>query len=71
MWETRQPKSLLSSSRFLRYSIDGDKIRDQDTVTVVGYVARNAVGRDLAWKFLKENWSIFLKRYSLRKYKVE
>ncbi|CAB3992820.1 glutamyl aminopeptidase-like isoform X1 [Paramuricea clavata] len=56
--------------RFLRYSIDGEKIRDQDTVTVVGYVARNAVGRDLAWKFLKENWSIFLKRYGKSSFRM-
>ena len=49
--------------RYLRYSIDKDKIRDQDSVTVVGYVAGNSVGRELAWKFLKENWDIFYKRY--------
>ncbi|XP_028402372.1 glutamyl aminopeptidase-like [Dendronephthya gigantea] len=50
--------------RFLRYSIQKDKVRDQDTVTVVSYVARNVVGRDLAWKFLKENWDIFYDRYA-------
>ena len=56
-----------SPYRFLRYSIDGDKIRDQDTVTVVSYVAGNAVGRELAWKFFKENWDIFYKRYFLQR----
>ena len=56
--------------RFLRYSIDGEKIRDQDTVTVVSYVARNGVGRELAWKFLKENWNIFDKRYAKSSFRM-
>lgn len=48
-----------SLARFLRYSIDESKIRAQDSVTVVSYVAGNSVGRELAWKFLKEKWNVF------------
>lgn len=50
--------------RLLRYSLDSTKIRSQDTVTVVNYVARSPIGREFAWKFVKENWATFYTRYA-------
>ena len=38
-------------------------VRSQDTVSVVGAVAGNRHGRDLAWDFVKTNWDEFDRRY--------
>ena len=48
---------------FLKYSIDETKIRSQDTVTVINYIAQNPVGQTLAWNFLTQNWKVFYDRY--------
>ena len=39
------------------------KVRNQDTPFVVGAVADNRKGRDLAWEFYKNNFSMFWDRY--------
>ena len=39
------------------------KVRSQDTITLVGGVAANPKGRDLAWEFVKSNWGEFDRRY--------
>ena len=46
----------------LERSISND-VRSQDTITVVTGVAANLKGRDLAWKFVKDNWPEFDRRY--------
>ena len=40
-------------------------MRSQDAVFVIAAVASNPgdIGRNLAWKFLKENWAAMHKRY--------
>jgi puromycin-sensitive aminopeptidase len=38
-------------------------VRSQDTISVVGSVAFNLRGRDLAWEFVKSNWPEFDRRY--------
>jgi aminopeptidase N len=38
-------------------------VRIQDTISVVVGVASNPRGRDLAWTFIKDNWSEFDRRY--------
>jgi len=45
------------------YSLDPTKIRVEDTPWVFERVAKNPVGRQIAWNFLKENWDIFAARY--------
>lgn len=40
--------------------MDKDKIKPQDTAQVIIDVARNPIGRPLAWKFIRENWEIIL-----------
>ena len=39
------------------------KVRSQDSITLVGGVAANPKGRDLAWEFVKSNWGEFDRRY--------
>jgi len=46
----------------LERSISND-VRSQDTITMVTGVAANLKGRDLAWKFVKDNWPEFDRRY--------
>ena len=46
----------------LERSLSSD-VRIQDTISVVGGVASNPRGRDLAWTFIKDNWSEFDRRY--------
>ena len=38
-------------------------VRSHNTVSVVMSVAGNRLGRDLAWEFVKDNWSEFDRRY--------
>ena len=40
-----------------------DKVRSQDSITLVASVAANPKGRDLAWQFVKDNWAEFDRRY--------
>ena len=42
--------------RYLEYSLDSSKIRSQDAVSVISYVASNPVGKYLAWTFVQNNW---------------
>lgn len=46
--------------RFLNYSLNKDKIKPQDTVHVITDVARNPIGRFIAWRFVKQNWKTLL-----------
>ena len=55
----QQPELLTET---LERAISSD-VRSQDTITVIGGVAANLHGRDLAWKFLKDNWTEFDRRY--------
>ena len=40
-----------------------DRIKSQDAVNVVTYVASNPIGYDLAWKFFQKEWNFFRKTY--------
>ena len=42
--------------RYLGYSLDSSKIRSQDAISVISYVASNPVGKYLAWTFVQNNW---------------
>ena len=41
----------------------GQRVRSQDTITVVAGVAANPIGREPAWEFVKSNWAEFDRRY--------
>ena len=47
----------------LRRSLTDD-VRVHDTISVLTSVAGNRLGRDLAWEFVKDNWSELDRRYS-------
>ncbi len=40
-----------------------DAVRSQDTVFVIAGVTGSVQGRELAWKFVKENWTTLHGRY--------
>ena len=46
----------------LRRSL-GDEVRSQDAMAVIVQTAGNRHGRDLAWRFLQDNWSELDRRY--------
>ncbi len=39
-------------------------MRSQDTIFMIAGVTTNAVGRELAWNFVKENYTEFERRYA-------
>nr|AMO02529.1 aminopeptidase N5 [Tityus serrulatus] len=47
-------------SQYLNYSLNRDKIRPQDTISVLATVSHNPAGRLLAWRFVRENWATLL-----------
>ena len=53
-------KKLLS--QVLEFSLSKD-VRSQDTLSLVVGVWSNPAGKELAWGFVKKNWSVFLERY--------
>ncbi len=55
-----QQRELLQ--RALELSLSPE-VRSQDTIRLVGAVAANPRGRDLAWDFVKANWGEFDRRY--------
>ena len=56
-----QDRALLQEN--LRRAMDPEEVRIQDTVILVGAVAGNRQGRDLAWEFVKDNWDELDRRY--------
>jgi puromycin-sensitive aminopeptidase len=55
-------KKLLEKA--LTYALTKD-VRPQDFAHIYGSVARNKVGRELAWQFLKKNWKKLIKIYGV------
>lgn len=50
----------------LRHALEfgfSSEVRSQDMMYVIAGVAGNPLGRDVAWKFLQENWQEFKDRY--------
>ncbi|KAK9876801.1 hypothetical protein WA026_015039 [Henosepilachna vigintioctopunctata] len=56
----------LKDSKLLEKVLDfsmSEEVRAQDTVFIIMTVASTRYGRDLAWKFYKDNWKKFVDRY--------
>nr|XP_032809634.1 aminopeptidase Ey-like [Petromyzon marinus] len=49
--------------RLLEYALDSTFIRKQDATSVITSVARNVIGRPLAWSFVKEKWDFIFNQY--------
>ncbi|MFQ6012401.1 MAG: M1 family metallopeptidase [Thermoplasmata archaeon] len=58
-----RPKTATLLRTSLERALQEEEVRIQDTVSVVVGVGTNRFGRDLAWDFVKENWSEFDRRY--------
>jgi len=54
-------KALLSEA--LHFSI-GSCVRSQDSVHLIGSIAKNRAGRDISWQFFKENFQLLKGRYA-------
>ncbi|CAG2166902.1 unnamed protein product [Oppiella nova] len=58
-------------SRYLNSSLDRDSVRPQDTVHVITTVARNPVGRDMVWRFVREEWAPIMKLFGEGSFSLE
>ena len=56
-----EDRALLAET--LERSLDDAHVRSQDTIRVLASVASNHSGRELAWRFLKDNWDELDRRY--------
>uniref|UniRef100_A0A8C1ST14 Aminopeptidase n=1 Tax=Cyprinus carpio TaxID=7962 RepID=A0A8C1ST14_CYPCA len=43
-------------NRYLKYTLDPEKIRKQDATSTIINIASNVVGQPLAWDFVRANW---------------
>ncbi|XP_077372374.1 alanyl (membrane) aminopeptidase-like b [Festucalex cinctus] len=43
-------------SRYLKYTLDPEKIRLMDVASTINYIATNVAGHGLAWNFIQANW---------------
>ncbi|XP_057180621.1 thyrotropin-releasing hormone-degrading ectoenzyme-like isoform X2 [Triplophysa rosa] len=50
-------------NRLLNLSLSSDMVPDQDVIDVIIHVARNPLGRHLAWRYFREKWDILNSRY--------
>uniref|UniRef100_A0A3Q3X670 Aminopeptidase n=1 Tax=Mola mola TaxID=94237 RepID=A0A3Q3X670_MOLML len=50
-------------NRYLEYTLDRTKIRKQDAISTIQYIARNVVGMPLAWNFVRARWDYIFQQY--------
>ena len=62
-WALAQFKDSGLLKKTLAFSLS-KHVRHQDTVGIVASVWSNPYGRDLAWRFVRAKWKIFLARYA-------
>ncbi len=43
--------------KLLDKALNSSEIRKQDFTRIISGIARNKIGRDLAWDFFRENWN--------------
>lgn len=48
--------------RLLKDTLDNSEVRSQDMIQIIGTVASNPEGRQLAWKFFNKNFKTIVKR---------
>uniref|UniRef100_A0A4W5MPT6 Aminopeptidase n=1 Tax=Hucho hucho TaxID=62062 RepID=A0A4W5MPT6_9TELE len=52
-------------NKYLRYTLDSDKIRKQDATSVIVYISGNVEGQTLAWDFVTQNWEYMFTQYGV------
>ncbi|XP_073687905.1 aminopeptidase N-like [Garra rufa] len=50
-------------NRYLKYTLDPNKIRKQDATSTIISIASNVVGQSLAWDFVRANWEYIFNQY--------
>uniref|UniRef100_A0A672Q6S8 Aminopeptidase n=1 Tax=Sinocyclocheilus grahami TaxID=75366 RepID=A0A672Q6S8_SINGR len=50
-------------NRYLKYTLDPEKIRKQDATSTIISIASNVVGQPLAWDFVRANWEYIFNQY--------
>lgn len=50
-------------NRYLDYALNPSKMRKQDAMSTIQYIARNVVGMPLAWNFVRARWSYIFDNY--------
>jgi len=50
-------------ARLLSFSLDPNRVRSQDTVSVIQAVGSNPLGRRLTWDFIQDKWSELYERF--------
>ncbi|XP_046435909.1 glutamyl aminopeptidase-like isoform X1 [Neodiprion fabricii] len=58
-------KSVWILNKFINLAIDEKYVRSQDYFTCINNIAANPVGAPLVWDWIRENWEILVKRYTL------
>ncbi|CAF0924682.1 unnamed protein product [Didymodactylos carnosus] len=60
MGQTLKPELI---KKTLQFVFEGDNVRMQDSISGLAGCTSSKVGRDLVWKFLKENWTKLKERF--------
>jgi aminopeptidase N len=55
-------KHKMTLKRACEFSIS-KHVRVQDTIGIISSVGANPFGRDIWWKFVQNNWKMFVSRY--------
>ncbi|XP_016375175.1 aminopeptidase N-like [Sinocyclocheilus rhinocerous] len=55
-------------NRYLKYTLDPEKIRKQDATSTIISIASNVVGQPLAWDFVRANWEYIFNEYGGKSY---
>uniref|UniRef100_A0A8C1STH1 Aminopeptidase n=1 Tax=Cyprinus carpio TaxID=7962 RepID=A0A8C1STH1_CYPCA len=55
-------------NRYLKYTLDSNKIRKQDATSTIISIASNVVGQPLAWDFVRANWEYIFNEYGGKSY---
>lgn len=56
-------KKIWLLNRYLQYTLDPEKIRKMDAVSVINAIARNVAGQALAWNFVRAHWTYISQEY--------
>ncbi|ESO85815.1 hypothetical protein LOTGIDRAFT_130453 [Lottia gigantea] len=65
LYALSQTKIVWLLTRYLEYANNEDKVRSQDFFTVVNYISRNSIGKDITWNWVRENWQKLVDRFTL------
>uniref|UniRef100_A0A8C5EIE7 Aminopeptidase n=1 Tax=Gouania willdenowi TaxID=441366 RepID=A0A8C5EIE7_GOUWI len=53
-------KKIWLLNRYLKYTLDSEKIRFRDVASTISFIAMNAAGQALAWNFIRAHWGTLI-----------